>query len=189
MNKISYNSPIVLSFFLLSFFSLLLGYITNGFTTELIFSVYRSPLTDFFFYIRIFCHVLGHVSFQHFFSNMLIILLVGPILEEKYGSKVILCLIITTALITGLFNIMFFKSALLGASGIAFMFVTLVSFVNISKGRIPLTLILISFMYIGNEIYLGLTTADNISRITHILGGVLGVVFGFVLNTERDSND
>ncbi len=186
MSKISYNSPVILTFALVSFISLILGAITGGFTTQLLFSVYRSPLTDPLSYIRIFTHVLGHVNFQHFFGNMTIILLVGPTLEEKYGSKIIFYLIIFTALITGLFNVMMFRTALLGASGIAFMFIILSSFVNMKKGQIPLTLVLISVMYIGNEIYLSFVSADNISRITHILGGSLGAVFGYVLNTKKE---
>ncbi len=188
MNKISYNSPVVLTFVLLSFVSLALGAITNGYTTYLIFSVHRSPFIDPFSYIRIFAHVLGHVSFEHFFGNMTIILLVGPALEEKYGSKIIFYLVMFTALITGLFNVMMFETTLLGASGIAFMFIILSSFVNIKKGQVPLTLLLISFMYIGNEIYLSFVSTDNISRITHILGGGLGAVFGYVLNTKKESN-
>ncbi len=185
MPKISYNSPVILTFVLLSLMSLVLGMITNGYSTILLFSVYRAPLTDPLFYIRIFTHVLGHVNFSHFFSNMLIILLVGPVLEEKYGSKVMFYLIAFTALITGLFNVIFFRTSLLGASGIAFMFVLLASFVNIKKGTIPLTLILISIMYIGNEIYLSFTSVDNVSRITHIIGGLLGAFFGYILNTSE----
>ncbi len=185
MKRISYNSPVILTFVLISLFSLILGAITNGVSTQYFFSVFRSSFSDPLSYVRIFTHVLGHANFEHFFSNMLIILLIGPVLEEKYGSKIILYLIIFTALITGLFNIIFFETSLLGASGIAFMFILLASFVNIKRGEIPLTLILISLMYIGNEIYLGLTRPDNISRITHIIGGILGAFFGFILNTDR----
>ncbi len=186
MNKISYNSPVILTFFFISFISLILGKITNGITTTLFFSVYRCSFSDPLAYIRIFTHVLGHVNFSHFFSNMLIILLIGPVLEEKYGSRIILYLIIFTALITGLFNIIFFDTSLLGASGIAFMFILLASFVNVKKGVIPLTLILISILYIGNEIYLEFALSDNVSRVTHILGGALGAFFGFILNTKEE---
>lgn len=187
--KIKYNSPVILTFVLICLLVLILGGLTGNKSTLLLFSVYKSPLSDPLFYFRLFSHVLGHVNFQHFFSNMLIILLVGPILEEKYGSKITFYLIIFTALITGIFNVIFFNTKLLGASGIAFMLILLSSFVNIKKGEIPITLILIAFMYIGNEIYLGIVSDDNISRMTHILGGALGAFFGFVLNTEGVSYD
>lgn len=183
--KVNYNSPVILSFFFLSLLSLILGYITNGISTRLLFTTYRASLLDPLMYIRLFTHVLGHANIEHFFSNMLIILLVGPILEEKYGSLVLFYLIVATALITGLFNNIFFTTGLLGASGVAFMFIILVSFVNVKEGTIPLTLILVSVMYLGQELYQGLIDQSNISRVTHILGGFLGGIFGFLLNNRR----
>lgn len=114
---------------------------------------------------------------------MLIILLVGPVLEEKYGSKNIFFMILCTALITGVFNIIFFpRVALLGASGIAFMFIVLVSFVNVKRDTIPLTFILVIVLYLAGEIYNGIFASDNIAQITHIIGGVLGGLFGYILN-------
>ncbi len=184
MNKISYNSPVVLTFVLISLVALIMNFITGGLTNALFFSVYRLSFTDPLAYIRIIGHVFGHANFEHFFNNMLIILLIGPILEEKYGSKIMIWLILFTAFITGLFQIIFFNTGLLGASGIAFMMIILTSIVNIQKGKIPLTLIIVSVMYIGNEIFLGLTSVDNVSRITHILGGILGAIFGYILNTK-----
>ncbi len=185
MKKISYNSPVILTFFFISLGALILNTITMGNTNILFFSVYESSFANPLTYIRLVGHVFGHVNFSHFFSNMLVLLLIGPILEEKYSSKIIAILIVVTAVITGLFNMIFTDNMLLGASGIAFMFIMLISTVNFEKGKIPLTLILISIMYIGNEIFLGLTSADNVSRITHILGGVIGAIFGYVLNAKR----
>ncbi len=185
IKKLSYNSPVVLTFFFISLGALILNIITMGTTNELFFSVYKSSFANPLTYVRMVGHVFGHANFEHFFGNMLIILLIGPILEEKYSSKTIALLILFTAVITGLANMLFTNNMLLGASGIAFMFIMLTSIVNLEKGKIPLTLILISVMYIGNEIYLSITSVDNVSRITHIIGGVLGAVFGYVLNTKK----
>ncbi len=185
MQKVSYNSPVILTFFLISLSALILNFVTLGKTNELFFSVYKSSFTDPLTYVRMVGHVFGHANFSHFFGNMLIILLIGPILEEKYGSKTIAILILFTAVITGIFNVVFTNNMLLGASGIAFMFTILISVVNLEKGKIPLTLILISVMYIGNEVFLGITSDDNVSRMTHILGGALGAVFGYVLNAKK----
>ncbi len=185
MQKISYNSPVILSFFLISLGALILNTLTLGYTNEMFFSVYKSSFVNPLTYIRLVGHVFGHADFEHFFGNMLIILLIGPILEEKYGSKTIAILIVFTAVVTGLVNMIFTNNMLLGASGIAFMFIILTSIVNLEKGKIPLTLILISVMYVGNEIYLGITSVDNVSRMTHILGGALGAIFGYVLNSKK----
>jgi len=154
-------------------------------STRLLFSVYRGNLTDVFFYIRLFGHVLGHADWEHFVNNFLIILLVGPMLEMKYGSKNMFYMIMITALTMGILNVVFFDTALLGASGVAFMLIILSSFVNIRKGSIPLTLILTASLYIGREVVAGLTENDNISQFTHIAGGICGCVFGFTLRSDR----
>ena len=186
LKKIQYNSPVILTFALISLVALGLNYLTHGATNKLLFSVYRSSPLNPLTYLRMFTHVLGHANFSHYVGNFMLILMVGPMLEEKYGSSKMIFMILFTALITGLINIAFFGNvALLGASGIAFMFILLSSFVNIEKGRIPLTFILIAILYIGNEIITGVFTSDNISQLAHIIGGVCGCIFGWGIDPER----
>ena len=36
------------------------------------------------------------------------------------------------------------------------------------------------FIYVGGEIYDGLTVRDNISQLTHIIGGIFGAVLGIL---------
>lgn len=142
LKRIHYNSPVILTYAFLSLTALVIGYITDMDSTRLLFSVYRSNPADIFFYLRLFGHVLGHVNWEHYVNNFLIILLVGPMLEMKYGSKNMLRMILITAFTTGILNIIFFDTALLGASGVAFMLIILSSFVNIKKAvfRLPLSL-------------------------------------------------
>ena len=80
----------ILTFFLLSLLVLFLDQWTGGWTTMHLFCVYRSSLKDPLFYIRLFGHVLGHAGWEHFLNNMLLLLVVGPPMEEKYGSKALL---------------------------------------------------------------------------------------------------
>lgn len=177
--RFHYNSPVILTYTVLAFIVLLIGGATNSYSTKLLFQVYRGSLTDIFFYFRLFGHVLGHADWNHFLSNFLIILIIGPMLEEKYGSKNLLIMIATTAFVTGLLNILLFDSALLGASGIVFMFILLGSFANIKKGKIPMTLILVVVVYLGMELADALLKEDNVSQLTHIAGGIFGCIFGF----------
>ena len=177
-----YNSPVILTFFLLSLGVLFLGQYTGGWTTTHLFSVYRSSLKDPLFYIRLFGHVLGHSGYSHYMNNMLLLLLVGPGLEEKYGSRNLLMTILVTALVTGLVQFIFFPgTALLGASGVVFMMIVLNSFTEMRRGGIPLTMLLVVALYLGNEVVDGLSESDNISQMTHIVGGLCGIVFGFSL--------
>lgn len=179
---IQYNSSVVLSFALLSLAALLLGRLTGGWTTHTLFCVYRAPLTDPFTYIRMVGHVLGHAGYAHYISNMTLLLVIGPPLEEKYGSGRLLGCILFTALVSGLVQFLFFPgSALLGASGIVFMMIVLSSLAGMREGAIPLTLILVVFIYLGGEVVDAVTLQDNVSHLTHILGGLCGAGLGFAM--------
>ena len=183
---IRFNAPVILSFALLSLLALVLGNLTNGATTYRYFSVYRSSLSDPLTYIRFFGHVLGHAGYDHYMGNMLLLLLVGPGIEEKYGHRTTALCIAVTALVTGLVQFIFFPAtALLGASGIVFMMIVLSSFTEMGKEGIPITLILVVVFYLGGELMDGLTALDNVSQLTHIVGGICGLVFGFTIKKRR----
>ena len=113
------------------------------------------------------------------------LLLVGPMLEEKYGSKTLLEMIVITAVITGLVNNMLFRSGLLGASGIVFMMIILSSVTSVKEGKIPLTLIVVVILYLGEQVAAGIFSADNISQLTHIVGGLCGGIFGMLRNRRK----
>lgn len=180
--RIQYNAPFTLTFALLSLATLFIGMLTNGASTTKLFCVYRSSLTDPFTYLRAFLHVLGHSGWEHYLNNMLLLLVLGPQLEEKYGSRDLALAVVVTAFVTGLAQWLFFPgTGVLGASGIVFMMILMASMGGMKSGRIPLTLILVAVLYIGNEITTALTVADDISQLSHIIGGACGAVFGFLL--------
>lgn len=178
--RIQYNSPVVLTFALASLGALVLGWVTGGWTTWHLFSVYRSPLSDPLTYVRLVGHVLGHAGYAHYLGNMMLFLVIGPPLEEKYGSRRLLLCILVTALVSGLVQVLFVPgTALLGASGIVFMLIVLSSLAGMREGFIPLTLILVVILYLGGEVIDGITTQDNVSHLTHIVGGLCGAGLGF----------
>ena len=183
---IQYNAPTTLNFALVSFVVLILHYATRGSSTMKLFSVYRSSLLDILTYPRFFTHVLGHSSFAHYSGNITLMLVVGPTLEERYGSRTILVAMLITAFISGLIQwIAFPGTALLGASGIVFMMILMASLGGMRSGGIPLTLILVFAIYIGQEIVAAFTQTDNISQLTHIVGGVCGAVIGVGLRKSE----
>lgn len=177
--KLSYNSPVILTFAAICLVTLVLNLITRGFTNRLLFICYGHPsLFDPLTYLRVFLYVFGHADFSHFAGNMTMLLLVGPIVEERYGSWNLSIMMAVTALAGGVLNMVFFRTGILGASGIVFMLIILSAFTNMKKGEIPLTLIIISAIYLGQEIYSGLFVTDNVSHFGHICGGVSGLGFG-----------
>ena len=184
--RLSFNSPVILGFTLACFIVLILDKVTGSASTRAFFSVYRSSLASPFTYIRFFGHVLGHASWDHFFGNIMMLLVVGPLLEEKYGSANILFVTLTTALVTGVINFIFFPHVqLLGASGVVFAFILLASLTSIEEEKIPLTFILVALIYIGQQVYDGLFIRDNVSNLTHILGGIVGSSLGYVMNKNK----
>lgn len=182
--KISYNSPVILSFALISLIELLLQeYVSSDF--QVLFSVHTFSLDSPLTYFQLFSHAIGHANWEHYLGNFSFILLLGPLIEEKYGSLKLFTLIIVTSLITGILFVLFFDGRLLGASGIVFMLIILSSFSSYQQGKIPLTFILVSIIFLGKEIFNSLNP-NQISEFAHILGGICGAIFGFYLNTQRN---
>jgi len=181
--KINYNSPVILTYALLSLIIVGLGYLTGGFTTREFFVL--MPNFSLMNIPRMFTYVLGHGNFTHFFGNFSIILLVGPLIEEKYGSRNLLIMIAFTAFVTAIIQVILFNSALVGASGIAFLLILLSPFTNTKAKTIPLTFVLILLMYLGREIFTAVTVRDNVSQFAHVLGGLIGAGFGMVLKPGK----
>ena len=82
--RISLNAPVTLTFVGVCLAAQLLNVLTGGASSRLLFSVYRSSLSDPLTYVRSFCHVFGHADWSHLMGNMIYILILGPMLEEKY---------------------------------------------------------------------------------------------------------
>lgn len=185
-HHLTYNSPVILTFAAICLVTLIMNAITKGFTNRLLFICYgHASLFDPLTYLRAFSYVFGHANFSHFAGNMTMLLLVGPIVEEKYGSWNLCIMMFVTALAGGILNMLFFDTGILGASGIVFMLIILSAFTDMKKGEIPLTLILIAAIYLGQEIYSGFTANDNVSHFGHICGGVSGLAFGIVYHKKK----
>jgi len=183
LEKINYNAPVTLSFTFIALAVLLIDAIIPSRIAINWFALRPTMTTGDL--PRMLTYVFAHADFNHFFGNFSIILLIGPLIEEKYGSKKLLLMMVATALITAIIHVIFFNTWIIGASGIVFMLILLTPFTNMKTGKIPLTFILIALIYIGREIFLGLTVTDNVSRFAHVLGGIIGAIIGyFVQNKE-----
>lgn len=181
--RIEYNAPVTLTFALLCTLSLIIIMIVPNGEQLFMVSGQRSP-TTIGFYLSLVTHIFGHANFPHLLANMSFILLLGPRVEEKYGSRDLVMMMFVTAVITGIFQIIFFSEGLLGASGIVFMLILISSITNFSSGKIPLTFILVALLYLGTEIWNSFK-ADQVSQFAHIMGGICGSVFGFWLEKGK----
>ena len=184
LNRLHYNAPVILTYTILAFAATMFVTLQPNIAAPLL-AVYRSPV-DLFFIMRLFTHVLAHINIEHYAGNFMLLLLIGPMLEEKYGSRTILIMIVITAFVTGIINVILFETALMGASGVVFSFIIISSLVNLREGSIPLTFVLVVVLYIGREVHAAFAvTQTNISHLTHIIGGVCGAVIGLFLAHTR----
>ena len=182
--KLRYNSPAVLTCALLAVAVMVVDFLFRGQFARALFAAppvfnFAAPLD----YFRMVSHVAGHGGWEHLVANFALILLIGPILEEKYGSGPLLAMMLVTAVITGVINVVFLDSWLMGASGIVFMMILLSSFTNIASGEIPLTFVLVVVVYLAREV-VGALSEDSVAQFAHIAGGVCGSLFGFAVKRK-----
>ncbi|MDD6083337.1 MAG: rhomboid family intramembrane serine protease [Oscillospiraceae bacterium] len=185
LSKFDYNSPVVITFTLIAFAVQLISSIPGTGAFHSLFVASRGSFLNPLFYVRLFTHVIGHGSWGHFAGNFSYILILGPMLEEKYGSKRLTFMMLITALLTSVIHIVFSGVGLCGASGIVFMFILLASCGNIREGKIPVTLILAGAAYIGKEL-IDSIGHDQVSQLSHILGGITGAAFGFLFAPKEN---
>ncbi len=184
--KIDFNSPVVLTFSLACTAVYLLNVTTGGAFVPLFaqsgYFNYANPID----YFTLLSYVIGHdyTTMEHLLGNLTFLLLLGPILEEKYGARALITMMVVTALVTAFINILFFDTGIIGASGIVFMYIVLVSFTNMKSGHIPLTFIIVAALFLGKEI-INSVNNDNISQFGHIMGGIAGSIFGFSMKVRK----
>ena len=183
--KITLNAPVTLIFVFICAGAMLLNYITGGMSNQLLFTTCRGSLLNPLTYVRLVTHVFGHAGWQHFIGNASYLLLLGPMLEEKYGSRTLAEVIALTAVVTGLVHFVLFPyTGLCGASGVVFAFILMTSFTGFSKGEIPLSFILVAAIFIGQQVYEGIFLRDSVSNLSHIVGGLVGSAAGYLLNRK-----
>lgn len=176
--KLTYNCPVVLTYAAICLALVLVDMLTQGWLNANVMICRGHPSwLDPMTYVRCVTYFFGHSGWSHYASNMLLMLLVGPVVEEKYGSGNLAFMILITGIASGIVNCLFFDTGIIGASGIVFMMIILSAFTNMRKGEIPLSLILVAAIYLGREI-VSAFTPDTVSQFGHIIGGLFGLFWG-----------
>lgn len=183
---ITYNAPVALTFALFCTLVLLTDSLLHHQLIPALFTApgapfdYHNPLN----FLRLLTHVFGHADWNHLLGNLAFILLLGPLMEERYGSPMLALMMTATALVTGVINACLIPAGLLGASGIVFMLIVLASLSTIEKGEIPISFIFIIAIYLGRELTGG-AKAANVATVAHIVGGLCGSLFGFMIAPKK----
>ena len=193
--RVTYNAPVTLTFVVICTAIMLLDtYVFDRHLAAALFIIpggkhsshpfdWKAPLD----YFRLFSHVFGHADWQHLIANMSLVLLLGPIIESRYGSRVLALVMTITALVTGIINACLITHPEMGASDVVFMMIMLASFTSFAKNEIPLSFILVFILYIGGQFFNFDTLQHNgISVAAHIAGGLCGSLFAFLLTPKKN---
>lgn len=192
--KINLDSPVAIFFaaaciviFIFDYF-ILKGKISQSLTSAptasagvLPFEV-SNPLS----YLRIVFYAFGFSSPSSLITSLIFIMLLGPAIEEQYGSVIIGIMMGVSAIFSGVLNACFCTTSLRGASSIIFMLIFLNSFMSFTKKKIPLSFILVIILFIAKEfIEKSGNTANGIIEILICMaGGLCGSLLAFLTSPK-----
>lgn len=138
--------------------------------------------------------VFGNSKWELFFTNQIIILLLGQILEERYGSVMLALMMFISILVSGVLTACISTVPLSGAGCVIFMMAVLVSLTELTKKRIPLSCVLVFVLFLSFEIYKNINgvSGSNILQktcgvIIEMIGGICGSIFGFLVLPKKKS--
>lgn len=179
--KITFNSPFILTFSLLATFVLIISLSIGGNLAILTLNG-NFNFREWQSYVGLLLYPLSHGSVTHLVSNFGIILLIGPILEKQYGWQKLLSMSIIASVVIGIAHIILSDLGLIGASGLVFLYIVLASLTNANNKEIPLTFLLVVGLFLGQEI-INSFSADQVSQLAHIGGGVMAIIFRYVFKS------
>ena len=137
-----------------------------------------AQFTNWKWYVSVLAYIFGHASFEHLLGNMALLLILGPIIELRYGTQRFVWMTIITAIVTGILHTLLWDNQLLGFSGVVFMYIVLSTLLNIRNREIPVTFILVVVLYFGMEIMASMKE-EEVSHFAHLFGGAMGAFWGF----------
>lgn len=144
-------------------------------------------------YYTILTSLFIHAGFAHLFFNMLTFFLLGPTLEDKVGDFRFLLVYFLGGMIANLAGFIppFFLPGIpgIGASGAILALVGLGTFIcpgklTISQYLIPLPFVVVGALYYMSNA-LNLFTPSNIGYHVHMVGLIVGSVFGLIWSENR----
>ena len=200
--KLTFDFPVTVTFVIVSLVLFLLDvYAFKGkmFSSILICHGSKQALVPFNFkspadFAGLFFYVFGNVGWEMLFANLTIILLLGQILEERYGSVMLGPMMFISTMISGVLTACISTVPLTGAGCIIFMMAVLVSLTELTKKRIPLSCLLVFVLFLSFEIFRaakGSSGQDAMQKVCGVLiemiGGICGSIFGFLVLPKKKS--
>ena len=189
--KFSYDAPVTITFslvciivYLLDTF-LLKGYLSNNILCSPTCSGGVLPFSfkEVLSYPRLILYVFSSPSIEILLSNLIFILLLGPSMEERYGSVVIGIMIAFSSLFSGVLTACFSLVSLRGAAPVVFMMIFLNAFMAFSKKKFPMSFVMVLGMFIAVEI-ISKGNSGLVSVLINVAGGLCGSLVAFLTSPK-----
>ena len=198
--KVAYDAPVTLTFVivcaLIFLLNMLLAKSGKAVGLEKIFAsptsqagvlpfIPGAPLS----YVRLLFYIFGSGAAGNavaggaslLFTNLILIMLLGPAMEERYGSAIIGIMIFVSALFSGVLNACFCENCLVGAVPVVSMMIFLNAFMSFSKKKFPLSFAAVMVLFVLLQIFSG---AGAVQIIICIAGGLCGSLFAFLTSPK-----
>ena len=181
-------APLTFTFAIVSLLALLANILMDG-RLHAMFNAYFTAFTDPYMYARLLSKAFMHADLLHYMRNFSAILILGPIVERRYGSPRLLLMMAATSFITGFIHVSFTRDVMLmGASGVTYMLIILACFVNVRRRRVPLAALVVGLFYLATEFWNALTLNDNIAHLSHAIAVLCGLGFGYLMAGKANAS-
>ncbi len=206
--KFSYDFPVILTFILLNAILFSLDYLLlKGKILSFLVCPAKvactAPYGDFpafnfknvIHYLRIFLHILSNPTIELFFINSLTILSLGPALEERYGSVILIVMLLLSAMVSGILTACVSITPLAGNTEIVFMLIILSIITKLNaRQTLPLNYIFIFIIYLIYCFYKEKTSVSvgaqpfYLPILIQLAGGITGSLFGILPTVKKVKN-
>ena len=200
-----YDSPVSLSIVIASLLIFILDSLAfKGSLIQAAFTCHGNSASDIPFnfsspveYIRLITYALGNYSWESLLISSIFILLLGPLMEERYGSVMLAVMMAISTFVAGVLNACLIPQDLKGQSAIVFMLILLSVLTTLEKKEIPLSWILLFVTYLAQQMHfaaMNFTTGTrlsdfafisfmqkNVGTFTLLAAGITGTLFGFLV--------
>ena len=192
--KVAYDAPVTLTFVIVCAIIFLLNMLlAKGGKTGGLEKIFASPTNQTgvlpfipsvpLSYVRLLFYIFGAAAGEAsvLFTNLILIMLLGPAMEERYGSAIIGIMIFVSALFSGVLNACFCSDCLIGAVPVVCMMIFLNAFMSFSKKKFPLSFAAVMVFFVLLQIFSG---AGVVQIIICIAGGLCGSLFAFLTSPK-----
>ena len=189
--KFQYDSPVMLTFAFITLIIFVLDtFVFKGklkdtwlITPTAAGGAFPFAFSDFPSILRLFIHIFGYTESSVLICNLIFILLLGPQMEERYGSVIIGIMIFVSSLFSGVLNACFCKNAVCGAEPVVFMLILLWTMMQLSRSKISASAIAVIALFITMLVF-----RKNPNGVVGVVviaaGGLCGSLFAFLTSPK-----